>query len=1354
MNNEDIKTVRLLLNSEQANKQLEEINKQLVTAQKNREKAFESGNAQGIQACAREVKRLERQQRRLQTRAQHVTDVLENLDKATPDKLNKVIKEINKELNSGNVERGTHAWEVLTDQLKKAKAELQKIRRESEANEQSFTDKLKNFGDYWVGFAATAYTAIQGLAGIKDMMRSSVLEYAAMQEHMAGVRKYTGMTTEQVDELNKAFMAMDTRTPREQLNDLAGDAGRLGIQSKQAVLDFVEAADQINVALGEDLGENAVRDIGKLAQLFGDSDRMGLKKAMLSTGSLINDLAQSSSANEGYLMDFTARLAGVGHQAGMSQAQVMAFGSVLDQSMVNVEQGATALQNVITGLYTKPAELARIAGMDVKKFTELLKKDGNAALLQFIQALHDGGGLDKLAPALEAMKLSGAGVTQVLSALATNVDTLRSTQEQATQAFEEGTSVTNEFNTANTTVQAQLEKSKAKFHDVSVELGKELMPVTSHMIGMTSITMKLLIKLIPFVKEHIAGILSLSAVITTYVAIANLAMIKTKAVALAQTVWNKTLAVGKGLMATGTATAYLMQLAYYKVTRQTEKATVAQAKLNSTMLKNPYAAITTAVVALGAAIFMLARRTKSLNSEQKTQLALARALEKGAQKADEERARLTRLNNILNDYNLKLKDRQTALREIQSIVPEYHGALSKEGQLINDNSDAITTYIGKLTQLAQAQALEQELQEQYKKKYALERDQKRKENNVRAVERELGKEAYKEDYQLVQGGIVGSHYEDMNARRRKKKTEELNAQKGRLNKINGELSQTQREIAAIETQMKSLGIATDVVVKTINGDEENGAFDLTDDDALKKKASAIKTAAQQKKIAKQVEYQNGLISHRQYTQALADIDVRMYEDIKAVYDKNSAEYVEAEKNRLDTISKLKKEQRAWSIEDLDRQYAEERQNVKDNYLHGLLDEEQYHKQLIDANLNYLKKKAEYYRQWGMLKEADAADTAYEAANQEEQMNRQQEFWKKVDKFKKDFLKKSAEEQMQFDLDFAEQLHKNGILSEEEYQKALKSIRDKYNGKKDDEYEWGGGSPTDALSQGVISLFDSISALQEHLKSGEASWQDWAAVGVASLGMVSAIAGSVSQLIQANLAIEEKKVNERYDSEIKQAGNNKKKKKKLEEAREKELAALKTKYAKKAMAMQITQAIASTAQNAIMAYGSVLVPGVPWTYPLAAIAAGAAVASGMLQVAAIKKQAKAQSEGYYEGGFTNGRNYRKQAGVVHEGEFVANHYAVNNPHLLPVFNLLDMAQRNNTVGSLTPADVSRSISAPMTAASGSAGLVQVIDSSSVRTAEVLERLSNKMEEPVKAYVVISGPDGLDKQWKKYQKMNDL
>ena len=154
-----------------------------------------------------------------------------------------------------------------------------------------------------------------------------------MDDEMTNVRKYTGQAADEVERMNEDFKKMDTRTPRQKLNQLAEDAGRLGITSTAAIEEFVDGADKINVALGDDLGDKAVSQIGKLAQMFGEDKTKGLRGAMLSTGSAINELAQNSSASAGYLVDFTARVAGVGKQAGFTQAQIMGLASVLDQNM-------------------------------------------------------------------------------------------------------------------------------------------------------------------------------------------------------------------------------------------------------------------------------------------------------------------------------------------------------------------------------------------------------------------------------------------------------------------------------------------------------------------------------------------------------------------------------------------------------------------------------------------------------------------------------------------------------------------------------------------------------------------------------------------------------------------------------------------------------------------------------------------------------------------------------------------------------------------------------------------------------------------------------------------------------------
>jgi len=228
---------------------------------------------------------------------------------------------------------------------------------------------------------------------------------------------------------------------------------------------------------------------------------------------------------------------------------------------------------------------------------------------------------------------------------------------------------------------------------------------------------------------------------------------------------------------------------------------------------------------------------------------------------------------------------------------------------------------------------------------------------------------------------------------------------------------------------------------------------------------------------------------------------------------------------------------------------------------------------------------------------------------------------------------------------------------------------------------------------------------------------------------------------------------KYEKEIEAAGNNEKKVKILKEKQAKEEAAIKTKYNNKQVKIQIAQAVAQTAMNALAAYGSAAaIPVVG--YILAPIAAAMAVAAGIMQVAAIKKQAAAQQAGYYEGGFTGGKRYRKEAGVVHEGEFVANHQAVNNPNVLPFLNFLDQAQRNNTVGSLSSEDISRVI--------GGGGTTNVtpivnIDNRNDELLNTLERvndnqdrLATKLEEGID---LIFDMDEFDRKHKYHQKMKE-
>lgn len=109
---------------------------------------------------------------------------------------------------------------------------------------------MKEHESLWSRFAKKMYDwgsaltmSMAAISGLTITGRRAVQSYADMEGEMANVRKFTGMTTEEVERLNESFKTMDTRSSREQLNKLAQEAGKLGIASQQAVIEYVEAAE-------------------------------------------------------------------------------------------------------------------------------------------------------------------------------------------------------------------------------------------------------------------------------------------------------------------------------------------------------------------------------------------------------------------------------------------------------------------------------------------------------------------------------------------------------------------------------------------------------------------------------------------------------------------------------------------------------------------------------------------------------------------------------------------------------------------------------------------------------------------------------------------------------------------------------------------------------------------------------------------------------------------------------------------------------------------------------------------------------------------------------------------------------
>ncbi|SDE20126.1 phage tail tape measure protein, TP901 family, core region [Dyadobacter soli] len=315
------------------------------------------------------------------------------------------------------------------------------------------------------GLAALAYQGVQKAIQLLPGLANTAGE---LSDQLADVSKQTGITGQQLQQLNKDLEAIDTRTPVEQLRQLAAVAGKLGYGSREDVLAFVKAADVLNVALGEDLGgnvEETLNDIGKLVAIFGLEEEFGIEKSMLKIGSAINTVGASSQANEGYLVQWAKRFAGIAPNAGISIADTLGMAAAADILGQSSELSSTNIGKMVIAMGKDVPYFARIASMQVKDFSTLLKTDGNEAFLRVLEgARSTTKGVEGLAKMLENLGIEGSEGAAVLGAFAKNTELVRKQQDIANASFEKGTSVIDEFNVKNQNWAAIMDKIEKKLN--------------------------------------------------------------------------------------------------------------------------------------------------------------------------------------------------------------------------------------------------------------------------------------------------------------------------------------------------------------------------------------------------------------------------------------------------------------------------------------------------------------------------------------------------------------------------------------------------------------------------------------------------------------------------------------------------------------------------------------------------------------------------------------------------------------------------------------------------------------------------------------------------------------------------
>lgn len=607
-------------------------------------KKLKATDSQGLKKIQDALQNIEKQQKKVARETVNIDDTLRNLRTAPLEDLQKAAAKLQAELSEA--ERNTEEYIIASRRLRSVNAEIKEVKKSWEEHDNQIVATMKRLTSYVLVCA--------GFNEVVGRMKQLFQANLELSDSMADIQKTTGLTAEAVAELGTEIDKMDTRTAQQQLYELAASAGQAGLNSREDILGFVRAADQLTIALNE-LGNDGVNTLLKISNLTGDGKLLGTEKALLAIGSSINELSAASAATAGPITDIISRIGAVGSVAGLSMAEMAAFGATMDELGQSAEVSSTAFNIFLTALQSNTRKISMAIGVDDKEIERLMKSgqtmEAVFIVLEKLKALGEEDGLKVLGPLLKEFGSEGNRMNTIITSMAKNIDIFRARVDLSREAYEEMTSVTEEAMVKQDSAIGILNRLGNELKEAFVNSGvvegiKSLLLVLNDFLQWLKASPNFVI----FFTTAISG-LTAAYIANTIAVKANLKELK------ATEAWVRTkaaiLALGKALI---TAKTY------------TDLLTKSWVALKKAVSANWIALAAGALVAAGVAIY---KYTTRVSEAAKASAEHAAALEK-------EKMRVDALFEGVKNLNDPLKDRKKLISEINAQYGEYLGFLISE----------------------------------------------------------------------------------------------------------------------------------------------------------------------------------------------------------------------------------------------------------------------------------------------------------------------------------------------------------------------------------------------------------------------------------------------------------------------------------------------------------------------------------------------------------------------------------------------------------------------------------------------------------------------------------------------------
>lgn len=407
-------------------------------------------------------------------------EVMKDLSGAKLKDLKKALQEGKAALNNMS-ERDPKRKQLVDDlqriqrQIDKNTGATNKLKTANKGLSSTLATTAKNLATYMIGFAG--FNKVKSL--IEDVFKANI----KLSDSLANIRKVSGLSGEAINQLYRNISQIDTRNTIEMLNQLAYTGAKLGIGQNYGVsglTGFVKAAEQVQMALGEDMGEKALPELSKMVEVMGLIPKYGVEQAMQKAASAIFQLGATSTATGSNIVEFSKRLMGLANVSRISTQDLLALGSASDAMGLMPEVSATAFNKLFTSIQRQHNLIEDSLGLAKGTIKELYDEGKTMdAIVMIFEKMNEKGNMNLLGSIFKDLGSDGARLINVMATMADRADILRKHLQTSRDAFKEGEAVIGEYMIQNQTAAALVERAsnlwaKAFTNPEGVDMVKEM----------------------------------------------------------------------------------------------------------------------------------------------------------------------------------------------------------------------------------------------------------------------------------------------------------------------------------------------------------------------------------------------------------------------------------------------------------------------------------------------------------------------------------------------------------------------------------------------------------------------------------------------------------------------------------------------------------------------------------------------------------------------------------------------------------------------------------------------------------------------------------------------------------------